>query len=74
MDKLIPKSGNDGKGFHYTVSDEQIAAYAKWTLEEKIEWLEQTAKFADVYLTTDERDLIFNIGNKIILERKTFSE
>lgn len=59
----------ENKDFHYTVSDEQIAAYSKWTLEEKLDWLEQTAKFANYHLSKEERNLIFNVGNKIILER-----
>ena len=36
--KIIPKKENEGKGFKYTVTDEQIREYAKWTLKEKA-WL-----------------------------------
>lgn len=55
MDRIIPKAENADKGFHYTVSDEQIAAYSKWTIEEKLNWLEDTYKLIDSLQTPDER-------------------
>ncbi len=42
---IIPKAENAGKGFHYTVTDEQIAAHQKRSLKEIFEWLEKTNKF-----------------------------
>ena len=70
MDKLIPKGENADKGFHYTVSDEQIAAYAKWTIEEKLDWLAETAKFADSVLTDEERQMMFNSNHEKIMQTR----
>lgn len=57
MDNPIkPKKENANKGFHYAVSDEQIAEYAKWTLLEKLTWLEETAKFIYNIQTPEERE------------------
>ncbi len=54
--RIVPKKENTDKGFHYTVSDEQIAQYAKWTLLEKLTWLEETAKFIYNVQTPEERE------------------
>ena len=62
-DKIIPKEGNSKKGYHYTVTDEQIAAYSKWTLLEKFRWLEESNKFIWSIQTPEERELRRNIGN-----------
>jgi len=56
MDKIIPKAENADKGFHYTVSDEQIAAYAKWTIEEKLNWLTEMSMFIQSVQTPEERE------------------
>jgi hypothetical protein len=62
-DTIIPKAENADKGFHYTVSDEQLAEYAKWTTEEKLNWLEQTWKFIDSVQTQQERERMKNVRN-----------
>jgi len=42
---IIPKAENAGKGFDYTVTDEQIKEHQNRTLLEIFEWLENTNKF-----------------------------
>jgi len=53
--KIIPKKENANKGFHYTVSDEQLELYKKFTLMEKLQWLENGYKFIDTFQTPEER-------------------
>jgi hypothetical protein len=43
--KIQPKKENENVGFHYTVTDEQLAARAKMTTEEILNWVEETPKF-----------------------------
>ena len=43
--KIIPIKENENVGFHYSVTDEQLAERAKMTTEEIINWCEETAKF-----------------------------
>ena len=62
--KIIPKKENINKGFHYTVSDEQIAAYRKWTVEEKLRWLEETNKFIYSVQTPEERKRMREMKNR----------
>ena len=60
--KIVPKKENANKGFHYTVSDEKIKAYAKFTLLEKLNWLERTNKFLFSIQTPEERERMRNVG------------
>jgi hypothetical protein len=53
---MIPKQENEKKGFHYTVSDEQIAEHQKRTIEEIFEWLEKTNRFVWSVQTPEERE------------------
>ncbi len=62
--EIIPKKENAGKGFHYTVTDEQIAEYAKWTIEEKMNWIVSTAGFINKVQTPEERKLSRQIKGK----------
>lgn len=55
-DKLIPKAENANKGFHYTVTEEQIAEHQKRSLKEIFEWLETTSKFIYQMQTPEERE------------------
>ena len=65
IDKIIPKAENADKGFHYTVSDEQIAVYATWTLKEKLNWLEEAYKFIDRVQTPAEKQRMRDARNFI---------
>ena len=62
-DEIIPQEGNSKKGFHYSITDQQIAQYGKQTLLEKLAWLKETNKFIYSLQTTEERELRRNIGN-----------
>ena len=55
MSKLVPIKANEHKGFHYTVTDEQIAAHQKLSLHQIFEWLESTTRFVSKLQTTEEK-------------------
>lgn len=61
--KIIPKKENENVGFHYTVMDEQIAVFQKLTVEERVTWVETTAKFIYDMQTPEERDRIKKAKN-----------
>lgn len=46
---------SDSRGFHYTVSDEQLERYSHWTIEERLRWIEETAHFTLSLQTREER-------------------
>ena len=62
--KINPKKENANKGFHYTVSDAQIEAYSKFSLIEKLAWLENTNKFIYMFQTPEERVKMLEIRNE----------
>jgi uncharacterized protein YegL len=55
MSSLVPIKANQDKGFHYTVTDEQIAAHQKLSLRELFEWLESTSRFVSKVQTAEEK-------------------
>ncbi len=55
MKKLIPIEANKDKGFHYTVTDEQIAAHQKLSIAEIFQWLESTNRFVSLLQTEEEK-------------------
>jgi len=62
-DHIIPKAENANKGFHYTVTDEQIREHQQRSLEEIFEWLEKTNKFVYELRTPEEREFAKWIKN-----------
>ncbi|MBK9286045.1 MAG: hypothetical protein IPM51_17250 [Sphingobacteriaceae bacterium] len=54
--KIQPKKENENVGFHYTVTDEQMEAYSKLSIEQKLQWLASTAKFIYDIQTPEERE------------------
>ena len=52
---IKPKLENANIGFRYTVTDEQIAAYQKKSVEEILMSLEETSKFIYEVQTPEER-------------------
>lgn len=62
-EKIIPKAENAKKGFHYTVTDEQIKEHQKRSIEEIFEWLEKTNKFIYEMQTPEERERMRMIKN-----------
>ena len=53
--KIIPKKENFNKGFYYTVTDEQIAAHQRRSLQEIFQWLEEMHGFIYTLQTQEER-------------------
>ena len=53
---IIPKAENADKGFHYTVTDEQIQEHQKRNVKEIFEWLEKTNKFIYAVQTPEEHE------------------
>lgn len=54
--RIIPKAENAKRGFHYTVTDEQIKEHQKRSIIEIFEWLEKTNKFIYEIQTPEERE------------------
>ncbi len=52
---IKPKIKNSNIGFHYTVTDEQIATHRKKSVEEILMWIEETSKFIYEAQTPGER-------------------
>jgi hypothetical protein len=53
---LKPKLENADKGFSYTVTKEQIEAYKKWSLKEKLQWIWDTNILLYTIQTPEERE------------------
>ena len=64
--KIIPKAENANKGFHYTVTDDQIKEHQKRSMKEIFEWLETTNKFIYELQTPEERERMKRAKNAII--------
>jgi hypothetical protein len=62
---IIPKKENEGKGFHYTVTDQQIEEHRKRSLLEIFQWLEETNKFIYSIQTPQEREKMKMVKNFI---------
>ena len=65
--KFSPKTENKFVGFDYEVTSEQLESYAKWTIEEKLNWLCNSAKFIFSVQTENEK------RNSILLKGKIIS-
>ena len=61
--EVKPKLENANKGFHYTVTDEQIREHQKRSLKEIFEWLEETNKLIYSLQTPEEREIARKIKN-----------
>ena len=61
---IIPKAENADKGFHYTVTDEQIREHQMRSIEEIFEWLEETNKFIYSIQTPEERERARKVKGK----------
>ena len=56
MDKLEPIKENDGIGFSYTVTMEQMQKHAALSPEEVFKWIEEMAAFIHELQTPEERE------------------
>ena len=52
---IKPKLENAFKGFHYTVTEEQIKAHQQKSVAEILMWIEETSKFIYEAQTPEER-------------------
>lgn len=60
---ILPKAENADKGFHYTVSEEQIKEHQKRSVLDIFEWLEKTNKFIFEMQTPEERKKMKMVKN-----------
>jgi hypothetical protein len=56
MNKPEPLAENEGKGFHYTVTDEQIMEHQKRSIMEIFEWLQSANALIYAAQTPEERE------------------
>lgn len=54
--EIKPKLENADKGFSYTVTPDQLEAYQKWTLQERMQWIWETNVFLSNVQTPEERE------------------
>lgn len=52
---IKPKLENAFKGFHYSVTEEQIKAHQQKSVSEILMWIEETSKFIYEAQTPEER-------------------
>ena len=60
---IEPKKENANVGFHYSVTDEQITAHRKKSVEEILMWLQETSKFIYEVQTPEERERLKRAKN-----------
>ena len=63
---IIPKHENADNGYAYTVTDEQISAYAKWTIEERLQWVFDTYELVSQIQTPEEKTRAIEMKHKYI--------
>ena len=63
MSKIIPIKENENKGFHYTVTDEQIRIHQNRSVQEIFEWLESTSRFVYNLQTPEEKERSRSVKN-----------
>ena len=64
INNIIPKIENEGKGFKYTVTDEQLNEYAKWSMEDRLRWIFETNELLTQVQTDEERERAIQIKHK----------
>ena len=64
--KIAPKIENQFVGFDYEINAEQLESYAKWTIEEKLNWICNSAKFIFSVQTENEKKNSKLLKGKII--------
>jgi hypothetical protein len=62
--KIIPKKENEGIGFKYTVTPEQIKRHQQLSIEEIFEWLHHTNEFLNAVQTPEEKERMKKFKNK----------
>jgi hypothetical protein len=64
-DTIKPKLENADKGYHYTVTPEQIEAYQKWSIQERLQWIWDTNVLLSKIQTPEERERASVIKHKM---------
>ena len=64
--KIEPKKENEGIGYSYTVTDEQVKAHQKLSLQEICHWLDSTRNFVEKLQTPEEKEFARVLKNKRI--------
>lgn len=54
-DACAPKAENQGRGYFFTVSDDEIKDHRKRSFEDIVSWLETANKFVHSIQTPEER-------------------
>lgn len=67
---ITPKKENEGVGFTYTVTMEQMEKHAALSVEDVFKWIEETATFIYELQTPEERErkFIFKPNKKPLSE------
>jgi hypothetical protein len=52
---LLPKKGNQGKGYFFDVTDDQIKEHLTRSPKDIFQWLESTNKFVNLVQTEQEK-------------------
>jgi hypothetical protein len=65
IDTIKPKLENADKGYHYTVTPEQIEAYQKWSIQERLQWIWDTNVLLSKIQTPEERERARVIKHKM---------
>ena len=64
MKAITPKQENEGIGFFYTVTDEQIAQHQKLSISQIFEWLDSTRRLVESVQTEKEKEFAKKLKNK----------
>ena len=61
---IIPKKENEGVGFRYHVTMEQMLEHQKKSTDEILEWIEEHAAFLQAFQTEEDRERMRIMKNK----------
>lgn len=63
---IIPKKENEGVGFRYHVTMEQMLEHQKKSTDEILEWIEEHAAFLQSFQTDEDRERIMKNKKKTL--------
>lgn len=64
MNNIKPKKENEGVGFKYTVTPEQIKRHQELSIEQILRWLYETNRFLNTIQTREEKEHSKKLKNK----------
>ena len=62
--KIIPKKENEGVGFTYHVTEEQIRKHQQLSIAQILQWLYETNRFLNAVQTPEEKERMKKFKNK----------